>query len=343
MIMEKKSVLVTGGGGFLGRALCLALKDRGYEVFAVSRKRYISLVDAGIQSVACDLSGDTAAIWPILQRVEAVFHVAAKVDMWGDYESFYATNVRGTQHLLDACRISGVKKFIYTSSPSVIASGSNLRGVNESIEYPGQYDAFYPQTKAEAEKRVLAAHNPEGLLTLSLRPHLIWGPGDTNLVPTILERAERKRLVRIGPGNNLVDTTYIADCVQAHLCAFDALGKVEAAGGRAFFISQGEPVSLWKWIDDILLLNGYPPVKRNLPHRLAKIIASACEFLATIKKSGEPLLTRFLVDEMATDHYFDISAARELLGYRPSYSIHDAMMQTFGSTENPDLNQAVGS
>ena len=336
MITSDARVLITGGSGFLGGALCRALQPHVREVIAVSRKTYPHLESQGIRSVACDLSDDITPLMPLLETTDVVFHVAARVEMWGSYQSFYDVNVKGTQELLNACRHQGVKGFVYTSSPSVIANGRDLQGVDESIPYPSHYNAFYPMTKADAERRVLAADTPEGMRTLSLRPHLIWGPGDTNLIPTILSRAEQGRLIKIGAGTNRVDTTFITDCVDAHLCAARALATNPAACGRAYFISQGEPVSLWDWINDILLVSGYEPVRRRLPLGIAKMLASMCEFWASRKGNDKvPLLTRFLVEEMATDHFFNISAARELLGYTPRYSITDAMQKTFGSAAQP--------
>jgi nucleoside-diphosphate-sugar epimerase len=223
---------------------------------------------------------------------------------------------------------------VYTSSPSVIHDGKSLEGIDESYPYPRHHHAFYPETKAIAEREVLAACDAASLCTVALRPHLIWGPGDTNLVPTILERARAGRLTRIGDGSNLIDLTYIDDCVSAHILAMEAL---QAEGvrclGKAYFISQGEPVNMWKWIDEVLVRNDLPPVSRSIPVGLAHGLAYVMEGLArTLNFVGieyTPLLTRFLVSEMATHHYFSIAAARRDLGYEPSCSIAEALDRTF--------------
>lgn len=321
--------VVTGGGGFLGRALCLRLCGEGHEVVSVSRSSYPDLADAGVRCLRADISAPAGLWGQVFAGADAVFHTAAKVEMWGRYRDFFGVNVVGTRNLLELCRMHGVRKLVYTSSPSVVADGTNLRGVNEKQPYPRKHAAHYPATKAIAEREVLAANGAD-FYTLALRPHLIWGPGDTNLVPTILERARAGRLVRVGRGNNLVDLCYIDDCVEAHLCAARALDENPAARGRAFFISQGRPVRLWQWIDEVLKRNGLPPVKRSLPVPAAMAAAALCEWAARLTPGRRlPLLTRFLVSEMATDHYFDISAAERELGWRPRHTIAQGLERAF--------------
>jgi nucleoside-diphosphate-sugar epimerase len=291
----------------------------------VERGSYPNLAEAGIEHHRLDISDDQGRLVSVFDGARAVFHTAAKVDMWGPYEDFYRANVLGTQAVLKACRGAGVPTLIYTSSPSVIADGSDLCGINESYSYPKSYLAFYPATKAIAEREVLD-HNGHGLHTLSLRPHLIWGPGDTNLIPTVIERARLGKLIRIGKGDNLVDFTYIDECVDAHLCALSAAEANPEARGKAYFISQGDPVPLWWWVGEILSKAGLPPITRSIPRRIAELLAGVFE--AYSKLSGgtrEPLLTRFLVKEMATSHYFDITRARTLLEYNPKFSTRERL------------------
>ena len=329
--MKPGKYVVSGGSGFLGKALARALRREGFEVHTLARSACTDLEAEGIVPHRVDLSAPPASLAKILEGAEAVFHTAAKVEMWGRYEDFYAVNVDGTNALLEASRAAGVPKFIFTSSPSVIADGTDLCGIDESKPYPSHFEAYYPQTKAMAEAAVLSAHNPSGIRTLSLRPHLIFGPGDTNLVPTILARARARRLVQVGQGTNLVDFTFIDDCVAAHCAAADALDSNPRAGGRAYFISQGEPVNMWEWIREVLARSGLPPLERRIPLSLAMLVASASELAVRLLPGNhEPLLTRFLVSEMATSHYFDISAARRELGYAPAYTMREAMEETFG-------------
>lgn len=331
-----KRYLVTGGGGFVGKALCLELKRQGHYVLSLSRGSYPELEAAGIHTKSVDISSNVDTWAPLFEGIDGVFHTAAKVEMWGDYESFHKTNVLGTRNVLAACRRAGVKRLVYTSSPSVIHTGNDLRNVDESLPYPKHFHAFYPQTKAQAEEEVLGADKHGVMHTVALRPHLIWGPNDTNLIPTILERARAGRLTRIGSGENKVDLTFIHDCVNAHILAMKALeNSPDEVGGKAYFISQGDPVNMWRWIDEVLAAHGLPPVKRSLSTGVAYALASVMEFAAkALSRVGlkvTPLLTRFLVTEMSTDHYFNIARAKKELGYFPSCSIADAMKKTFKS------------
>lgn len=325
-------VVVTGGGGFVGRGLCHRLRERGHEVTAVGRRPSAELAAAGIPMAIQDLAatGAEAALTRLVAGATCVFHTAAHVRMWGPREAFVHGNVVATRHVIAACRAAGVASLVFTSSPSVIAGGGDLRGVDESVAYPPRYQAFYPETKAAAEQAVLAAHD-RGLRTIALRPHLIFGPGDTNLVPTILRRARAGRLVQVGNGTNLVDLTFIDDCVTAHLLAAQALDERPTAGGRAYFISQGSPVPLWEWINRVLALHGLPPVRRRLSAASARRAATLAEGIwRTFGLTTDPPLTRFLAEEMATDHYFDITAARRELGFAPSCTVWEATARSFG-------------
>lgn len=336
--MTPKRFVVTGGGGFVGKALCRALRQQGHEVLSLSRGAYPELVAEGIQTAQVDLAADSSMWWELLKGAHGVFHTAAKVDMFGRYDDFYRTNVVGTQNVIAACRKAGVPNLVFTSSPSVIHDGSDLCGVDESYPYPKHYEAFYPETKAIAEKQVRAAHGAE-LRTVSLRPHLIWGPGDTNLIPTVLERARMGRLTQVGNGSNLVDFSYIDDCVQAHLCAMRAVDeRPEIVGGKVYFISQGDPVPLWGWINSVLRVHGAQPVRRTVSKGLAMSLAAVIETGARILVSlgivTKPFLTRFLVSEMSTSHYFSIEAAKRELGYVPTYTVEHALEQAFGDKQS---------
>ena len=324
--------VVTGGGGFVGGALGARLHADGHEVIAVGRRPNPRAAGLGIRSVVCDLTAADARsrLAETFAGVDCVFHTAAHVKMWGPREAFVRGNVVATDAVIAAARAAGVGRLVFTSSPSVVAADHDLRGVDESQPYPSVYRALYPETKAAAERAVLAAHGGE-LGTIALRPHLIFGPGDTNLVPTILTRARASRLVRVGAGKNLVDLTFIDDCVAAHLRAAEALATRPSAGGRAYFISQGTPVPLWEWIGRVLALHDAPPVRRRISTTTAHLLATVAE---TVWKAGgsrsDPPLTRFLAAEMATDHWFNIDASRQQLGYSPSCTVWEATDRAFG-------------
>ncbi|MEJ2202357.1 MAG: NAD-dependent epimerase/dehydratase family protein, partial [Desulfuromonadaceae bacterium] len=199
--------LVTGGGGFLGKAIVKLLRQRGMATRSFSRSAYPELETLGVEHVRGELA-DAAAVNRAVEGCDLVFHVGAKAGVWGSYEEFYQANMVGTRNVINACRQAGVQKLVYTSSPSVVFNGRDMEGVDESVPYPERFKAHYPRTKAEAERLVLAANGPE-LATVALRPHLIWGPEDNHLVPRILERGRQGALCRFGRRPCLVDTCYI--------------------------------------------------------------------------------------------------------------------------------------
>lgn len=315
-------ILVTGAGGFLGGAVARRLVERGDTVRSFSRGNYPHLGRLGIEQQRGDLS-DSAAVLKACRGIELVIHVAAKAGIWGRRRDFYQTNVVGTRNVVDACRRSGIGRLIYTSSPSVVFDGRDMEGADETVPYPPHYRAAYPSTKAEAERLVLSANDPS-LATVSLRPHLIWGPGDTNLVPGILARGRTGGLRRIGREQKLVDFTYIDNAAEAHVCAADRLSAASPAAGRAYFISQAEPVPIWDFLNRVLDCAGVPKVERSVPPSVAYAVGAALEVLYRILPvSGEPRLTRFLVEELSTAHWFDISASRRDLGYAPTVTMEE--------------------
>lgn len=324
-------VLVTGGAGFLGRYLVEALLARRYAVRVLGRKVYPELEALGVECVQGDLA-DPAIVSSACSGMDAVFHVASYVALWGDWQTFYRTNVVGTQNIITACKEQGVKKLIYTSTPSVAFSGVDLIDADESTPEPKTYLSNYPKSKKLAENLVLAANQPGHLLTVALRPHLIWGPGDNHLIPSIVEKARAGTLAIIGDGKNKVDFTYVDNVVQAHLCALDALRDGATCSGKAYFISQGEPVELWQFLGRMFSHFGVPLPKKRISTGLAYALASALEFFYKMfSLKGEPRLTRFLVLQLATSHYFSNAAAEKDLGYRPKVSMEEGFKRYFAS------------
>lgn len=319
-------VFVTGGGGFLGLAIVRQLLEQGHEVISYSRGDYPALKALGVEHRQGDLDAPhrlTAA----LKDCQAVVHVAAKAGIWGSYESFHSANVRGTENVISACQQAGIPKLIYTSSPSVVHSGQDLEGVNESTPYPTHFEAFYPQTKALAEKMVLQA-NSESLATVSLRPHIIWGPGDPHFVPRLVARAKAGRLRLVGNRDPKVDTVYVENAAQAHLLALNKLEPGSPIAGQAYFITQDQPETVSGFINRILDAAGLPPVTRRIPTRVAHVAGAALESVyRAFHLPGEPPLTRFMVSQFSTAHWFDISAARRDLGYSPQISTEAGMAE----------------
>ena len=318
-----KRALVTGAGGFIGGAIARALCDRGVEVRSFSRSAYPDLEVLGVQQIGGDL-GDPADVSRALEGMDVVFHVAARFDLWGRYEDFHRTNTLGTQHVIDACRKCEVSSLIFTSTPSVVHGGDSVDGVDESAPYPERFEAHYPATKALAEQAVLAANSSE-LATVALRPHLVWGPGDTSALPRLVERARSGRLRMVGKPQ-LVDVSYIDNVVSAHLAAADRLRPGASCAGKAYFISQGDPVPGPQFVNDLLGAAGVPPVKRTLPLWAARAAAAIAEAVwSTFRLGGEPPVTRYMVSQLATAHWYDISAARKDLGYEATVSYDEGM------------------
>ena len=325
--------LVTGGGGFLGSGIAKSLHEKQHDVTVVGRHHY-SHLPKGIKLFQGDIR-DFDFLRKIIVGMDAVFHTAAFPGIWGRAEDFYSINVDGTHNVIKACLINGVRKLIFTSSPSVVYGSSSLEGVDETVPYPENYLSEYPRTKAIAEKLVIEA-NGLNLATVSIRPHLIWGPGDPHLVPRLLAKADKGRLVRVGQGENRVDIIYIDNAVYAHLKACDALGIGKPSAGKVYFVSDGEPVNLWEWINEVLKKTSRPPVTRSISYRTASRLGYFLEKIynwGNIKK--EPPMTRFLASQLATSHYFDISLAKKDFGYWPVVNPEEGMNRLIQSLSNP--------
>ncbi|MBP46396.1 MAG: 3-beta hydroxysteroid dehydrogenase [Myxococcales bacterium] len=316
-------VLVTGGGGFLGGAIVDLLLQRGCEVRSLSRRHYPELEAKGVQCFQADIT-DIDALRAAATDCDAVMHVAAQAGIWGPRQGYDSVNYRGTQAVIEACRLAEVQHLIYTSSPSVIQTDGDCEGADESLGYPRRYRTAYQASKAAAERAVVAA-NTAALSTVSLRPRLIWGPGDPHLVPRLVERCRAGRLRLVGSGDKLVDMTYITDAAQAHLDAMDRLLEAKeidcqaACAGRAYFISSGEPKPFRLAVNDLMKACRAPLVTRSVPAWLAFSIGALCELIWTLFALGsEPPMTRFLARQLSTANWYDISAARADLGYEPA-------------------------
>ncbi|NOX35806.1 MAG: NAD-dependent epimerase/dehydratase family protein [Deltaproteobacteria bacterium] len=322
--MKTKNVLVTGGGGFLGKAIVKKLIKKKISITSFSRSFYPDLESMGVMQVQGDLT-DKKAVAKAFKNTDAVFHVAAKPGIWGPFEEFFRANVLATQNVISACLENKIKQLIYTSSPSVIFDEFDMENIDETAPYPGRYLAPYPETKAMAEKLVKHA-SKKGLNSIIIRPHLIWGPGDNHLVPGIIKRA--KKLKRVGRKDDLVDTIYVDNAADAHILAFQKLLEDPSLSGNIYFVSQDEPVSKWQMANAFLDAAGLPPVQGHVSARTAYIAGSIFEFVYkvfNIKK--EPPMTRFAAKELATSHWFDISRAKKDLGYYPKVSTKEGLQK----------------
>ncbi len=318
-------VLVTGGGGFLGRTLADQLQARGDDVRIFSRGAYPELAAQGIDIRQGDLT-DANAVINAVRGTEVVFHVAAVPGIWGSWSKYYSTNTQGTLNVIDACRQQGVSRLIYTSSPSVVYDGRAHLNADESLPYPDSYLCHYPHSKALAEKAVRGAHQPGTLSTVSLRPHLIWGPRDNHLIPRLVQRALSGKLRRVGDGSNLVSMSYVENAATAHLQAEEELRGQGRCGGKAYFINEPEPVRLWDWINEILALGGLPPITRSISARAAYVVGGACEAVySVLRRQDEPPMTRFLASQLSQSHTYTVAAAQRDFGYAPAVSYQEGM------------------
>lgn len=320
--------LVTGASGFVGSALTAHLAARGIAVRALLRAPARAPLPPGVELACGDLT-DVSSLLRAVRGVETVFHVGGLVAHAGRAADFARVNVEGTRALLWAARVSGVRRFVLTSTPSVIADGTDHFGVDESAPIARRSHSAYAWSKAVAEQLVVAAHTRE-FRTVAVRPHLVWGPRGSHWVEGFLRHAEggawRIGAWRIGTGRNRVGMTYLDDCVRAHLAAASALAADASVGGAPYFVHGGEPVVLWEWVAALCTACRLAPPVRNLPVPIARALGHVGDLLrATTAGRCNLPLSRYLVDELVTDHYSDIRRARERLGYAPQVSVAEGI------------------
>ena len=317
--------LVTGGGGFLGQYLVKQLLERGDHVRVYSRTHHAIFDQIPVDVKLGDVS-DMSEIRAACEGVDTVYHTAAMAGISCRWEPFFETNTLGTLCVIDACVKNGVKKLIYTSSPSVVFNGKNQEGIDETVPYPDNWFAHYPSTKALAERIVLSANGRDGLLTCALRPHLIWGPGDSHLFPRLIAKAKMGKLRRIGGGRNIIDITYVENAAHAHVLAGDALFEGSPVAGSSYFISQGQPVNCWDFINELLTIAKLPLITKSISYRSTWLKGLFLEnWYGLLKLRGEPAMTRFLAMELAHSHWFDISRAKNDFGYHPIVSTEEGL------------------
>ncbi len=315
-------VLVTGGSGLLGRTTISALVACGHEVVALQRNRSAALACEQVLGDVCDAeAAATAAI-----DCEAVIHGAARVGVVGSRAEFHRVNVGGTEAVVAACRTAGVERLVFISSPSVGYESEPTVGADARPPITTRHDrSWYSESKAEAELIALAA-NGSTLAVTAIRPHAIWGPADTQLIGRIVERARAGRLFVVEGGTALIDTTYVDNAADALVAAVEHLTPGSKLAGRAFVISNGEPLPVRVLLERICEAAGVPPPKRDVPLPLARGMAGAVERLwARARPDAEPPATRFLVDQLALAHWFDPRPFRDATGWRPAVSIDEGM------------------
>jgi nucleoside-diphosphate-sugar epimerase len=317
-------VLVTGGSGFVGLALVRRLRKDGISVVAAARN-YSAEVEKCGAVMRCGDVRDRNFLIQAAQGCDTIFHTAAKAGIWGSRQDYYSINVHGTDNVLAACRANKTAGLIYTSTPSVVFEQREIDGGDESLPYSSEYLCHYAETKAIAEKKILAA-NSDGLKTTALRPHLIWGPGDTNLIPRLLARGRNGTLKQVGEGDNKVDISYIDNVVDAQVLAAKNLHGDGRAAGKPYFISQGKPVNLWNWINTLFERLHIPKVAQQISYKKAYLGGAMLEAVYTICRiKKEPLMTRFLAEQLAKSHWFSIRRAQDDFAYKAEVSTEEGV------------------
>lgn len=325
--IKVKSALVTGGGGFVGKAIVRQLLAGGVDVRVVGRHHYPEIEALGGRCYVGDIC-DGGVMDRAATGVDTIFHVAALAGIWGSAENYYQTNVVGTKNVLATCRRQGVPALVYTSTPSVVFNRADIKGGDERLPYPTRFLCHYARTKVTAEEQVLKAHS-ETLATCALRPHLIWGPEDPHLLPRLLDKGRKKQLKQIGDGRNLVDISYIDNVAHAHILAAENLLSSATAGGKPYFLSQGEPVNLWNWIAELYSAMEIPQVAGKVSFPVAYMVGGVLEMFYNLFSVGsEPKMTRFLAEQLAKSHYFSIDNAKKDLGYEPIVSTAEGLRRT---------------
>lgn len=313
---EAQAILVTGGNGFLGTAICRQLRAKGYPVRAYQRSAAPQLAALGVEVCRGDLA-DGAALGGAVRGCRAVIHTAALAGVWGPRQQYFAVNLDGTRAVMAAVAAQGVQCLVHCSTPSVVFSGEAFEGADAGLPYGRNWLCHYAESKALAEAAVLEGAANGQFKAVALRPHLIFGVGDPHLLPTVIDRARSGRLRIVGDGRNRVDVTAVDNAARAHIQAMEWL-LAGGAGGGAYFLSQGQPVVLWDWINDILARVGVKPLRRRVPYKVAYGVGAACELAwRLLGKHSVPPMTRFVAAELAKSHWFNIDAAREDFGYEP--------------------------
>jgi nucleoside-diphosphate-sugar epimerase len=323
------NVLITGGGGFLGSAVCRQLLALGHRVVAFQRSPAEHLNHPALTEIRGDVTRledlSTAAA-----GCDAIVHTAGKAGVWGDANEFHRVNVDGTANVIETCRRVGIRFLVHTSSPSIVHVGGDIGGGDESLPIADHFSAPYPESKAAAERLVIAA-NGESLRSTALRPHLIWGPGDPHILPRLAAKARGGSLALPGPEKR-VDTIFVENAALAHVKALDELTNAGRCAGKSYFVTNNEPLPQGEIMRRLLAAIGIEVRIRAVPVVVAMAAGTLCEFAwRALKLKSEPPVTRFAVEQLATEHWFDTRAAERDFGYRPTVSIAEGLERLRGS------------
>jgi nucleoside-diphosphate-sugar epimerase len=317
-------VLVTGAGSLLLGGIAQQLASRGDEVVCFQRREN-ETTHSNITTFAGDIR-DRGAVSEAASGCDAIIHGAARVGVMGSWEDFYSTNVDGTTNVLRAAEEHHITRLVYVSTPSVAHVGRSIEGDVATPATTGRKRTFYAESKAIAEILALQANSAE-LGVVALRPHLVWGPGDTQLVGRIVDRARQGRLVMVGSGNALVDSTYIDNAISAHIAALDAIAPGARCSGKAYVISNGEPRTVNELMSRICLAAGVEFSPKHVPAVIARSIGSVVERIWPLIRKDEPPITRFVAEQLGTAHWFDQRPVQTDLNWKPEVSLDEGFVR----------------
>ena len=318
-------VLVTGTGSLLLGGVASELLRRGDEVVCLQRRPAAFMGHQNAHEVLADIcNSDAVAL--AAKGCDAIIHGAARVGVVGSQKEFYDTNVLGTENILRAAEQQSISRLVFVSTPSVAHTGASLVGAPAGRAEIGRSRSYYAESKAIAERTVLNARNSQ-LAVVAIRPHLVWGPGDTQLVGRIVERAKSGRLAVVGTGNALVDSTYIDNAISAHIAALDALHIGSACDGKAYVVSNGEPRTVNELMRSMCESAGVPFEPRHLSLTLGIRLGALVERLWPLMQSSEPPITRFIAEQLGTAHWFDQRVVHNDLKWAPSVTLDEGFKQ----------------
>lgn len=318
-------VLVTGAGSMLMAGVAARLAARGDDVVCLQRRPLSLPGGSTIRQVQGDVR-DEAAVQRAAEGCDAIVHGAARVGVVGAWEDFRSVNVDGTANVLRVARLAGATRVVQVSTPSVAHAGDSIVGAGAQPAVTGRSGAYYAESKAMAEQLALRADG-SGLSVVAVRPHLVWGPGDTQLVGRIVERAAAGRLAIVGNGSALIDSTYVDNAVAALVAALNAVRPSAACAGRAYVIANGEPRTVRELLEGICVAAGVPFEPRQVPLRVALGVGSVVERVWPRLRADEPPITRFLAEQLGTAHWFDPRPARDELGWSPTVSLDEGFQR----------------
>ncbi len=313
MSEPSRSAFVTGGSGFIGGHLVARLVASGARVRALARSdsSAATVERLGAEAVRGEL-GDRDSLAAGAAGCEVTYHLAAHLGQWGRREEFVAGNVTGTENALAASREAGVRRFVHCSTEAALLAGEPLRHVDETAPLRPDSKALYAATKARAEIAVRDAA-ADGFETVAVRPRLVWGEGDTTLLPELVAAVEAGRFAWIGGGRHLTSTTHVDNVVEGLL-----RGAERGRSGEAYFVTDGDPVVFREFVSELLRTRGVEPPTRSIPAPVAALVAAGSETAwRLLRLGGEPPLTRLAVWLSAQECTIEIGKARSELGYEP--------------------------